>query len=100
MIPSAIRMAAPPTNTSPPVIDLRSVSKTYDAAAGRFLALNNASLQVSAGEFVAIVGRSGSGKSTLINMITGIDVPTSGEIVVGATAVHQLNQEQLAIWRG
>ena len=57
-------------------------------------------MQVNAGEFVAVVGNSGSGKSTLINMITGIDSPTAGEVFVASTPVHQLNQEQLAVWRG
>ncbi len=57
-------------------------------------------MQVDEGEFVAVVGKSGSGKSTLINMITGIDTPTSGEVFVASTPVHALNQEQLAVWRG
>ncbi len=100
MIPSTTRLTKNPVGVNAPVIDLRCVSKVYEVAAGRFLALNNANLQVNAGEFVAIVGRSGSGKSTLINMITGIDKPTSGEIVVGETPVHQLNQERLSVWRG
>ncbi len=82
------------------LIELRGVSKAYDVAAGKFLALKNVDMQVGAGEFVAVVGKSGSGKSTLINMITGIDSPTSGEIFVAATPVHNLDQEQLAVWRG
>ncbi len=82
------------------LIELNGVSKAYDVAAGKFLALKNVDMQVGAGEFVAVVGKSGSGKSTLINMITGIDSPTSGEIFVAATPVHNLNQEQLAVWRG
>lgn len=49
---------------------------------------SNVDLNVDAGEFVAVIGKSGSGKSTLINMITGIDRPTSGEVVVAGTAVH------------
>jgi putative ABC transport system ATP-binding protein len=100
MIALPTRVSTSPTRTGAPIIELRGVSKTYNGAAGNFLALDNASLQVNAGEFVAIVGRSGSGKSTLINMITGIDVPTSGEVIVGGAAVHTLDQEQLAIWRG
>ena len=82
------------------LIELRGVSKAYDVAAGKFLALKNVDMQVGAGEFVAVVGKSGSGKSTLINMITGIDSPTSGEIFVASTPVHNLDQEQLAVWRG
>jgi putative ABC transport system ATP-binding protein len=82
------------------LIDLQAVTKAYEVAAGKFLALKSIDIQVDAGEFVAVVGKSGSGKSTLINMITGIDSPTSGKVVVASTAVHELDQEQLAIWRG
>ena len=82
------------------LVDLRSVVKTYSSAAGNFEALRGVDLQIRAGAFVSIVGRSGSGKSTLINVITGIDRPTSGEVRVGDTAVHKLNEEQIAIWRG
>lgn len=82
------------------LIELRHVTKAYDVAAGKFLALKEIDMQVDAGEFVAVVGKSGSGKSTLINMITGIDTPTSGEVFVASTAVHELDQEQLAVWRG
>jgi putative ABC transport system ATP-binding protein len=82
------------------LIDLQAVTKAYEVAAGKFLALKAIDMQVHAGEFVAVVGKSGSGKSTLINMITGIDGPTSGKVIVASTAVHELDQEQLAIWRG
>ncbi len=82
------------------LIELREVSKAYEVAAGRFLALKDVDMQVDAGEFVAVVGKSGSGKSTLINMITGIDTPTAGEVFVASTAVHAMDQEQLAVWRG
>ena len=82
------------------LIELRGVTKAYDVAAGKFMALKGIDMQVDAGEFVAVVGKSGSGKSTLINLITGIDNPTSGEVFVASTAVHALNQEQLAVWRG
>ncbi len=82
------------------LIELNGVIKAYDVAAGKFLALKGIDLQVDEGEFVAVVGKSGSGKSTLINMITGIDNPTSGEVFVASTPVHALNQEQLAVWRG
>lgn len=82
------------------LIELNGVTKTYDVAAGKFLALKGIDMQVDEGEFVAVVGKSGSGKSTLINMITGIDTPTSGEVFVASTPVHALNQEQLAVWRG
>lgn len=82
------------------LIELKKVSKAYNVAAGKFLALKEVDMQANAGEFVAVVGKSGSGKSTLINMITGIDTPTSGEVFVAGTAVHAMDQEQLAVWRG
>ena len=82
------------------LIGLRNVTKAYEVAGGNFVALKNVDMQVGAGKFVAVVGKSGSGKSTLINMITGIDNPTSGEVWVASTPVHGLDQEQLAAWRG
>jgi len=82
------------------LIDLRDVVKTYESAAGKFTALKGIDLRINAGEFVTIVGKSGCGKSTLINMITGIDRPTSGEVVVGGTAVNTLREGQIAVWRG
>lgn len=82
------------------LIELRQVFKVYQTEAGDFTALKNINLQIDPGEFVAVVGKSGSGKSTLINMITGIDRPTSGEVLVGDTAVHTLSEGQIAVWRG
>jgi ABC-type lipoprotein export system ATPase subunit len=82
------------------LIEIRQVSKIYESAAGKFTALKSVDLEVDEHEFVAVIGKSGSGKSTLINMITGIDRPSTGEIFVGDTAVHTLNENQMAIWRG
>jgi putative ABC transport system ATP-binding protein len=82
------------------LIQLRDVVKTYEGAAGTFTALRGIDLKVESGAFLSIVGKSGSGKSTLINVITGIDRPTSGEVIVAKTAVHALSEEQIAIWRG
>lgn len=82
------------------VIELRKVYKTYKNAAGSFPALRGVDLTISAGKFVAVVGKSGSGKSTLINMVAGIDRPSSGEVYVGGTAVHTLSEGQIAEWRG
>jgi ABC-type lipoprotein export system ATPase subunit len=83
-----------------PMIDLRSVNKYYKTAVGDFHALEGVDLQINAGEFVSIIGKSGSGKSTLLNMITGIDRPTTGEVYVNGTAVHELNENRMARWRG
>ncbi len=84
-----------------PLVDLRQVVKVYDnGTSSAFTALKGVNLCVEGGEFVAIVGKSGSGKSTLINMITGIDRPTSGEVRIDGAAVHALNEEQIAVWRG
>src|SRR5574339_1067800 len=82
------------------LVDLRAVVKTYQSTAGRFTALQGVDLQVEGGAFVSIIGKSGSGKSTLINVITGIDRPTSGEVLVNGAPIHTLNEEQIAIWRG
>ena len=82
------------------LIDLRDVVKDYLTDAGPFRALKSVSLQVDSGEFIAVVGRSGSGKSTLMNMITGIDRPTSGSLVVGGTNLSGLSESRVAQWRG
>ena len=82
------------------LVELRDVVKTYKGSAGTFTALKGIDLQVESGAFLSIVGKSGSGKSTLINVVTGIDRPTSGEVIVDHTRVHALNEEQIAIWRG
>lgn len=82
------------------IIELRDVQKSYTSAAGEFRALRGINLQINAGEFVSVIGKSGSGKSTLLNMVTGIDRPTAGEVLVNGTAVQKLDENQLAGWRG
>jgi putative ABC transport system ATP-binding protein len=82
------------------LIDLQNVVKTYESVAGSFTALNGIDLQVDTGDFVAIIGKSGSGKSTLINMIAGIDHPTSGRILVGDYMINHLSEGRMAEWRG
>jgi ABC-type lipoprotein export system ATPase subunit len=82
------------------LIEVRQLVKTYETSAGPFPALKNVDLEINCGEFVAVIGKSGSGKSTLVNMITGIDRPTSGQVLVGDTAVHTLGEGKLAQWRG
>lgn len=95
---------APTTVASPAmdevIIDLRGVTKAYETAAGPFWALKGIDLQLQEGEFVAVVGKSGSGKSTLINMFTGIDHPTDGDVVVAETVLRTLDEGKMASWRG
>ncbi|HQE92844.1 MAG TPA: ATP-binding cassette domain-containing protein [Anaerolineae bacterium] len=81
-------------------IQMRQIVKTFKTPAGDFTALKNVDADFRQGEFVSIVGKSGSGKSTLVNMITGIDRPTSGEVKVGDTYVHHLSESAMAKWRG
>jgi ABC-type lipoprotein export system ATPase subunit len=86
--------------SSESLIELHHVEKYFKSAAGDYHALKSIDLEIGSGEFVGIIGRSGSGKSTLINMITGIDRPSSGEVLVGDTTVHKLSENQMARWRG
>ncbi len=82
------------------IIELKHVYKDYPQAAGLQTVLHDINLDIFAGEFVAIVGPSGNGKSTLLNLLTGIDYPSRGEVLVNGAALHQLNSEQLSAWRG
>jgi putative ABC transport system ATP-binding protein len=82
------------------LIELKGVRKAYESPAGDFYALKGIDLRVEEGEFVAVAGRSGAGKSTLINMITGIDRPTSGVVRVGNQLVHEMSEDQIGAWRG
>jgi putative ABC transport system ATP-binding protein len=82
------------------MIELKQVYKDYPQAGEPQTVLHDISVQVAAGEFVAIVGPSGNGKSTFLNMLTGIDYPSRGEIYVNGAALHKMGQEQLAVWRG
>src|SRR5512143_3325372 len=82
------------------LVELHAVVKTYQSSAGTFTALKGIDLQVESGAFVSIIGKSGSGKSTLINVITGIDRPTSGEVIVDHVRIDRLNEERIALWRG
>jgi putative ABC transport system ATP-binding protein len=83
-----------------PIIELVGVSKTYKNAAGSFTALKRVDVNFYEGEFVGVIGKSGSGKSTLVNMITGIDRPTEGKVVVSGLDVHAMKESQQARWRG
>jgi putative ABC transport system ATP-binding protein len=82
------------------IIDMNGVEKVYHTPAGAFVALRGIDLLVREGEFVSVVGKSGSGKSTLINMFTGIDHPTAGQVVVAGTCLDRLSEGEIAEWRG
>ena len=82
------------------IIEIRDLHKSFQVSGGEIPVLQGLSLEVDVGEFIAVTGPSGNGKSTLLNMITGIDRPTAGEVYVGDKAIHSLNENQLAVWRG
>jgi putative ABC transport system ATP-binding protein len=81
-------------------ISLREVVKSYSLGAGRAVAVDQVSLEIAEGEFVAIVGRSGSGKTTLLNILAGIDRPTSGTVEVAGADLGALSESEMAAWRG
>ncbi len=81
------------------MIQLTHVTKVYDADGQRVEALRGVSLSVARGEFVALAGPSGCGKSTLLNLVGGIDVPTSGEVVVDGAALSGLSDRALSLYR-
>jgi putative ABC transport system ATP-binding protein len=83
-----------------PLIELRSVVKVYNSLAGSVTALNGIDLQVFQGEFLVVTGKSGSGKTTLVNMLTGLDRSTSGEIWVNGEPLHKFGPEKAAKLRG
>ncbi|MCJ7549249.1 MAG: ABC transporter ATP-binding protein [Anaerolineae bacterium] len=82
------------------VVRMRGIVKVFRTPVGDFTALNGIDVDFREGEFVSVVGKSGSGKSTLINMITGIDRPTAGEVLIGDVAIHQLDESRMSRWRG
>jgi putative ABC transport system ATP-binding protein len=82
------------------LISLEGVRKIYKTKAGPLEVLKGVNLEIKEGEFVAIVGPSGSGKSTMINMVTGIDRPTDGEVHVAGQRLTKLSENQVAKWRG
>jgi putative ABC transport system ATP-binding protein len=83
-----------------PIVQVKNVIKRFPVGDGELTVLKGVSLDVHPGEFVSIVGPSGNGKSTLLNMITGIDHPSEGEVIVTGQAVHTLSENALAAWRG
>ena len=82
-----------------PFIQVSNLVKTFDTPAGPLNVLRGIDLEVHEGDFVAIVGPSGSGKTTFLNMLTAVDTPTSGEVVVGGVPITQVPQRKLTKWR-
>ena len=82
------------------VVKVIDVVKSFPVGGGEVTVLKGVSFDVAAGEFVSIVGPSGNGKSTLLNMITGIDRPTNGRVIVTGQEVQKMSENKLAAWRG
>jgi putative ABC transport system ATP-binding protein len=84
----------------PALIELAGVEKVYRTGKVEFRALRGVDLTIDEGDMVAIVGPSGSGKSTIMNMITGIDRPSTGTVTVDGRRIDLMSEEELAVWRG
>lgn len=82
------------------VVQVKDIVKSFPLGDGEITILKGISFDVNPGEFVSIVGPSGNGKSTLLNMITGIDRPSDGEVIVTGQKVHKMSENELATWRG
>ncbi|MEM7342634.1 MAG: ABC transporter ATP-binding protein [Chloroflexota bacterium] len=91
-----------PANSTMPdsLIQIKDVVKRFPVGDTEITILKGISFEVKHGEFVSIVGPSGNGKSTLLNMITGIDRPSEGEVLVTDRPVHTMSENKLAAWRG
>ncbi|OJJ14157.1 ABC transporter ATP-binding protein [marine bacterium AO1-C] len=81
-------------------IEVQNVRKAFHTPTHTVEVLKGVSLQIAQGQFIGIVGKSGSGKSTLLNMLTAIDQPTSGNVLIGGTYINQFNESEAAKWRG
>jgi len=89
------------TSAPEAMIDMHGIVKTFKNAAGEVTVLKGIDLTIYRGEFVSLVGKSGSGKSTLLNMITGIDHPTAGRMVIDGTDIYTgVTESQRSRWRG
>ncbi len=84
---------------SRPLIRVQEITKAYPRRGGEIVVLEDFSLEVAAGEFLAIMAPSGSGKSTLLNLIGGVDRATRGEVWVGDAPLHRLSEAALTRWR-
>ncbi len=88
------------TNGNGSIVQVKDVVKSFPVGDTEVTILKGISFDVNRGEFVSIVGPSGNGKSTLLNMITGIDRPSDGEVIVTGKEVHKMSENKLAAWRG
>ncbi len=87
------------TNTKPPIVVIHKLNKSYARGSQTIRVLQDISLDIADGEFVALMGPSGSGKSTLLNLVAGIDKADSGTIMVGGVDITTLSETDLARWR-
>ncbi|HLI72311.1 MAG TPA: ABC transporter ATP-binding protein [Acidimicrobiales bacterium] len=92
--------AQPARGAKQALVEMRGVEKIYRTGKLEFAALRGVDLVIGPGEMVAVVGPSGSGKTTILNMITGIDRPTAGEVIVAGAHLNSMSEEQMARWRG
>lgn len=81
------------------ILSVRNLVKTYQTGLNKVHALNGISLDIEEGEFLTIVGTSGSGKSTFLNMLGGLDRPTSGEVIIKGKNISVLPDEELSVFR-
>jgi putative ABC transport system ATP-binding protein len=94
------REVEPASGEVEPLVEMRGVEKRYRTGKLEFAALRGIDLVIGPGEMIAVVGPSGSGKTTILNMITGIDRPTAGEVIVAGARLNSMTEESLARWRG
>ena len=80
-------------------IQVKDISKVYGVGENKVVALNHATITINEGDFISIMGPSGSGKSTLLHIISGLDVPTSGQVLYGNTDIHNGNDKELSAFR-
>jgi putative ABC transport system ATP-binding protein len=83
-----------------PFIQISNLSKSYETPAGPLCVLGGINLEISKGDFIALVGPSGGGKTTFLNMLTGVDRPTAGDVIVDGIDVSHTNERKLTRWRG
>lgn len=81
------------------IVTVRNLYKKYGSKESQVIALNNITLSIQEGEFVAIIGFSGSGKTTLLNMIGGLDKPSDGEVIIAGKKINQFNEDERTLFR-